>query len=510
MNFGSLNLNLSQGGILGFKLPGHFEPSEETNDEEIERDCDKGSCEDGAECTIWEGKWQCMCVSTLTKPNINGTCGATKLVDLSTNHIPDGTIHHEILKKIVHHSSKNLSSNESMSRLHDRPINYSSEWMLLQIVLPITVFLFLCFLVTVVCLKRYKTMRLRSKRGSDGVVKNNDNVQLLERMNNIQKNPTYFSASQNGENGRNLNINELPIDTLKLLVVVGEGAFGQVFRGELTDDDGVTLQNVAVKVLKDGVSHEIREDFEREVEIMGAFDHDNILRLIGVVTENVGDTPYMVFEYMVHGDLAELLRKTDRALQNHENSVVLQKTDLIDIATQVSNGMAYLTSQHFVHRDLATRNCLVGEGLVVKISDFGMSRDIYTCDYYKIGGSRMLPVRWMSPESVKYGKFTIESDVWAYGVVLWEIFSSGRQPYYGHSNEEVIQFLDAGILLQRPNDCPSTIYHVMLGCWKQDPKERMPFYKIHNYLSEYSKHVTRNMHVPIQDIDVEASHEILT
>ncbi|CAG2060043.1 unnamed protein product, partial [Timema podura] len=110
---------------------------------------------------------------------------------------------------------------------------------------------------------------------------------------------------------------------------------------------------------------------------------------------------------------------------------------LLSVALQISAGMCYLASQRFVHRDLACRNCLVGSGLTVKIADFGMSRDIYTCDYYKIGGSRLLPVRWMSPESVLYGRFTLESDVWSYGVVLWEIYSMGKQPYYGHSNEEV-------------------------------------------------------------------------
>ncbi|XP_076441792.1 uncharacterized protein LOC143280886 isoform X2 [Babylonia areolata] len=360
---------------------------------------------------------------------------------------------------------------------------------LLNVVLPLGVLLFIGVLIVIICLRRQRQHRLGPKRGSEAVVKSADGVMLLDRMNNISKNPHYFASGDGDDNEgalRKFMVREICMDHIVLVDVVGEGAFGQVYRGEMHCPDTNSQQLVAVKVLKENVSNEIREDFEREVEIMSAFDHDNILKLVGVVSQNAGQSPYMIFEYMVHGDLAELLRKNDPSTISKETGVIrLQKADLVDIATQIANGMRYLTSQHFVHRDLATRNCLVGEGLVVKISDFGMSRDIYTCDYYKIGGSRMLPVRWMSPESVKYGKFTSESDAWAYGVVLWEIFSLGRQPYYGHSNEEVVRFLDAGILLQRPEDCPSTIYHIMLGCWKADPKERLSFDKIHKHLQDY-------------------------
>ncbi|CAL1534504.1 unnamed protein product, partial [Lymnaea stagnalis] len=252
---------------------------------------------------------------------------------------------------------------------------------------------------------------------------------------------------------------------------------------------------VAIKVLKDGASHEAQEDFDREVEIMATFDHDNILKLLGIVVQGQDGSPYMIFEYMDHGDLSELLRRNDPHFQpSHRKGILLNKTDLVDVSVQIANGMSYLSAQRFVHRDLATRNCLVGSGLIVKISDFGMSRDVYTNDYYRIGGSRMLPVRWMSPEAIKYGRFTCESDIWAYGVVLWEIFSFGKQPYCGHTNEEVIHFLDQGILLQRPEECPSTVYHVMLGCWKKDPRQRIVFERLVKYLTDYRNRLNRQVH----------------
>ncbi|XP_064598011.1 BDNF/NT-3 growth factors receptor-like [Liolophura sinensis] len=377
-----------------------------------------------------------------------------------------------------------------------------------QILIPVAAVIAVITMLLYLSYKKYKQSKLKRRTNSESVIKNGDNVQLLDRMNMVNKNPTYFSPIGDGVSSDRYCAIEIPLEKVRLLDAVGEGAFGQVYKGEMETDSEDSPILIAVKVLKEGATNEIREDFEREVEIMSAFDHDNILKLLGVVVDGVGQSPYMIFEFMKHGDLAELLRCNDPIIRTEDDCVILRKTDLIDIATQIANGMTYLTSQHFVHRDLATRNCLVGEGLVVKISDFGMSRDIYTCDYYKIGGSRMLPVRWMSPESVKYGRFTSESDAWAYGVVLWEIFSYGKQPYYGHTNEEVVRFLDEGISLQRPDDCPSTIYHVMLGCWKRDPKERFGFKSIHQYLVEYSKQLLRNIHS--QSLDVDSFNDVIT
>ncbi|XP_023225025.1 BDNF/NT-3 growth factors receptor-like [Centruroides sculpturatus] len=266
-------------------------------------------------------------------------------------------------------------------------------------------------------------------------------------------NPNYYSSSPDGSSYQNLRDMEIPRESLTFLEVIGEGCFGKVHK-----------------------------------------ETDKI--------------PWMVFEYMMYGDLAELLRSNNPILPRPTEHIPyhLQQSDLLKIAIQIANGMMYLSSQHFVHRDLATRNCLVGENLSVKISDFGMTRDIYTSDYYKIGGSRMLPIRWMAPESITYGKFSLESDVWSYGVVLWEIYTFGKQPYCGHSNEEVVRQILQGTLLRPPEGCSPFICEVMAGCWRSETK-RLTFPEIYNIL--VSKDPDRETQAS-NDIDERESDKLLS
>ncbi|XP_024912093.1 NT-3 growth factor receptor-like [Cynoglossus semilaevis] len=305
--------------------------------------------------------------------------------------------------------------------------------------------------------------------GSDAVVIGMTRIPVIE-------NPQYF------RHGHNCNKPTTYVQHIKRRDIVlkrelGEGAFGKVFLAEcynLSPTKDKML--VAIKTLKDPTLA-ARKDFQREAELLTNLQHEHIVKFYGVCVD--GDPLIMVFEYMKHGDLNKFLRAhgPDAMIlvdgQPLQTNGELGLSQMLHIASQITNGMIYLASQHFVHRDLATRNCLVGNGLLVKIGDFGMSRDIYSTDYYRVGGHTMLPIRWMPPESIMYRKFTTESDVWSFGVILWEIFTYGKQPWFQLANNEVIECITQGRVLERPRLCPKEVYDIMLGCWQREPQQRL-------------------------------------
>ncbi|XP_013878896.1 high affinity nerve growth factor receptor isoform X2 [Austrofundulus limnaeus] len=306
-------------------------------------------------------------------------------------------------------------------------------------------------------------------------------------LSSFVENPQYFCGIIKD---KDMCVQHIKQKDIVLKWELGEGAFGKVYLAEcanLGPDSDKML--VAIKTLKDA-NESTRQDFQREAELLTVLQHQHIVRFYGVCTD--GEPLAMVFEYMRHGDLNRFLRAHGpdaRILEESKMPPLGQLTlpQMLHIAAQIASGMVYLASLHFVHRDLATRNCLVGEGLVVKIGDFGMSRDIYSTDYYRVGGRTMLPIRWMPPESIMYRKFTTESDIWSFGVVLWEIFTYGKQPWYQLSNSEAIECITQGRELERPRTCPKEVYQLMQGCWQREPQQRMVIKDIHSRLLELVK-----------------------
>ncbi|XP_030215152.1 BDNF/NT-3 growth factors receptor isoform X3 [Gadus morhua] len=322
-----------------------------------------------------------------------------------------------------------------------------------------------------------------SEMGPDAVIIGMTKIPVIE-------NPQYFRSSHSLKS--DTFVQHIKRHNIVLKRELGEGAFGKVFLAEcynLSPEQEKIL--VAVKTLKEA-SENARKDFHREAELLTNLQHEHIVTFYGVCVES--DPLIMVFEYMKHGDLNKFLRAhgPDSVLMSEgltSRPVELTQSQMLHIAQQIAAGMVYLASQHFVHRDLATRNCLVGENLLVKIGDFGMSRDVYSTDYYRVGvgGHTMLPIRWMPPESIMYRKFTTESDVWSLGVVLWEIFTYGKQPWYQLSNNEVIECITQGRVLQRPRTCPKEVYDLMLGCWQREPHTRLNIKEIHLLLLNLAK-----------------------
>ena len=273
---------------------------------------------------------------------------------------------------------------------------------------------------------------------------------------------------------------------------LGVGQFGQVVLAETVglslkelklsdsnDDKNITVL-VAVKKLKPDADLPTKEAFEKEIKFMSRLNDNNVVRLLGICSY---DNAFIVMEYMENGDLNQYLHKHAEDASN--GGTRLSPSVLLYMSMQISSGMMYLATLKFIHRDLATRNCLVGNNHEVKIADFGMSRSLYSSYYYRIRGRAMLPIRWMANDCF-YGRFSEKTDVWAFGVTMWEVFTFGmKQPYDEMSDQEVIDDAIKGAdrqLLERPKDCPSKVYEVMLRCWEDDPDKRAKFEEVHTAL----------------------------
>ncbi|XP_070196549.1 tyrosine-protein kinase transmembrane receptor Ror2-like [Littorina saxatilis] len=364
----------------------------------------------------------------------------------------------------------------------------------------------------------------------------------------LPDNPAYHQLKTTGKLNPKLEGYEFPRNDVVFLRDIGQGAFGRVFKAKVPASSTVggriksgesTL--IAVKMLKEDASGDLQSDFEREASLMADFDHPNIVRLLGVCA--VGKPMCLLFEFMSKGDLNEFLRlcspehfslrvprsrnhmvdledglRVEVELEeeggqggeaagdgeggNGEGSPArLTTCEQLFIAQQVAGGMAYLAQRGYVHRDLATRNCLVGNDLKVKISDFGLARSVHSVDYYRGSEHDAIPIRWMPLESILYNKFSTQSDVWSFGVVLWEIFSFALQPYYGLTHDEVVRYIKEGKVLAQPDRTPQQMYELMKQCWHRRPASRPAFNNLHKTL--------KNMHEKFEKSEVGKLKEVV-
>uniref|UniRef100_UPI0037E9905B tyrosine-protein kinase Fes/Fps n=1 Tax=Semicossyphus pulcher TaxID=241346 RepID=UPI0037E9905B len=264
-------------------------------------------------------------------------------------------------------------------------------------------------------------------------------------------------------------------DDISLGTLIGRGNFGEVYSGHLRSDNSP----VAVKSCKENLAPEQKNKFLMEARILKQYNHPNIVRLIGVCTQK--QPIYIVMELIQGGDFLSFLRRESHSLKAKV---------LVKMTENVASGMEYLESKKCIHRDLAARNCLVAENNLVKISDFGMSRQQDDGIYSAEGGLRQIPVKWTAPEALNYGRFTTESDMWSFGVLLWETFSMGMTPYTSMSNQQTREEVEKGYRMPAPYSCPVEITRMMNSCWQYDPKNRPSFKKLRTELSALYNKIT--------------------
>ncbi|XP_061601394.1 tyrosine-protein kinase Mer isoform X2 [Cololabis saira] len=297
--------------------------------------------------------------------------------------------------------------------------------------------------------------------------------------------------------------------------ILGEGEFGSVVEGHLKQTDG-TSDKVAVKTMKlDSFSQREIEEFLNEAACMKDFNHPNVIKLLGVCLEVASGhfpKPMVILPFMRYGDLHSFLLRSRLG----EGPMFLPTQTLLKFMVDIALGMEYLSGRNFLHRDLAARNCMLRDDMTVCVADFGLSKKIYSGDYYRQGRIAKMPVKWIAVESLADRVFTVKSDVWAFGVTMWEIATRGMTPYPGVQNHEIYDHLVEGHRLKQPPDCLDDLYEIMYSCWRADPVDRPLFPQLRAMLEKLTEKLPEsfskediiyiNTSFPEDDPDGEAFH----
>ncbi|XP_063773234.1 tyrosine-protein kinase FRK [Pseudophryne corroboree] len=261
---------------------------------------------------------------------------------------------------------------------------------------------------------------------------------------------------------------EIDRNSLKFLKKLGQGQFGEVWEGLWNN----TI-SVAIKTLKTGSMNP--QDFLREAQLMKKLRHPKLIQLYAVCS--LEEPVYIITELMRHGSLHSYLQ--------NDNGESIKVPQQVDMGAQVASGMAYLETQNFIHRDLAARNVLVGENSVYKVADFGLARVFEDDDVYESTKDTKLPLKWTAPEAIRHNKFSVKSDVWSFGILLFEIVTYGKMPYPGLNGRQALERLEQGYRIPKPLNCPKDLYNIMLECWNEKPESRPTFETLQWRLEDY-------------------------
>ncbi|XP_038056025.1 fibroblast growth factor receptor 3-like [Patiria miniata] len=330
------------------------------------------------------------------------------------------------------------------------------------VIIPVASSVVICVAIAIFCIRRRKYQQTRTKEE----VATSNEVSLTE-----------VSAADEGAFGRSQRDYDFPRERIALHEVLGSGNFGHVYRATA---DGIYCPgikvDVAVKILKKSADADVVADFEKEIAVQrDLMKHPNIVSMLGYCMET--QPFYLILEYISGGNLQKFLRDKKDAWRDDpvEGAQPACPFQLLTFASEIANGMDYLSTMGCIHRDLATRNILLSDDLVCKLSDFGLARDVSETEQYERTSLGLIPVRWLALECLVENTYTTMSDVWSFGVLLWEIVTLGAHPYRGMSASQIIDALVEGFRLPTPAHCNKQLYTVMKECWRISPTRRPSF-----------------------------------